>query len=236
MSNHRLLRRLRLQLKCWSGDVRNVLRHGWGAPRVDQRLFVDPAEIRQATAGWRFDRTASGDVVGGDWDLDLVPVERLAKIDLVSRRMRENLSWDEAGLYRLMMRLIGKSRSGAYDGCRTLDDVVLRYDRVDALIAHLRAGGAFLEGRALGRVREQGGVLVHIGREGQYIFGRTGCHRLAVARGLGLPAMPVLLGVVHAGALHSGAFKRVLARSRSLRQAMKAGESRLRPAGTFQRE
>lgn len=219
MNDLRLLRSLRLQLRCWSGDFRNVLRHGWGAPRVNQRLFVDPAEIGHATAHWRFDRTESGHVAGGDWDLDLVPVERLAKVRLVARRMQENLSWEEVGLYRLMMRLIEKSRSGTYDGCRTLDDVVLRYERLDALIADLGAGGAFLDGRALGHVREHGGVLVHVGREGQVIFGRTGCHRLAVARTLGLPAIPVLLGVVHADALHSGAFGRVVARSRALRLA-----------------
>ena len=212
--------RLRFRLACFSGDARNFLRYGVNAPKVAQRLYVHPAAIENTTRRWLFNRTECGKVLQGDWDQDLIPIDELEKIALASQRVRENVSWEKVGMYRLMMRLIRKNRNGVYDGCRTLDDVVRRYERLDELIDHLKSGGVLLDGEQLGRIREEGGVLVHLGREGQFIFGRTGCHRLAIARTLNLRAMPVLLGVVHADAVSNGKFEAVVERSRQLRAGL----------------
>jgi uncharacterized ParB-like nuclease family protein len=52
--------------------------------------------------------------------------------------------------------------------------------------------------------RERGGILVHVDREGRPVYnGWSGCHRLAIARHLALPTVPVSVGVVHADAVRS---------------------------------
>lgn len=48
-----------------------------------------------------------------------------------------------------------------------------------------------------GQNRELGGIEIHIGPEGEPIFGDSGNHRLAMALVLGLPRIPAMLGFVH---------------------------------------
>jgi hypothetical protein len=111
------------------------------------------------------------------------------------------LSWRDAGAYDYMMGRI--AQSGELDGCRTLTDVVKRYDRLDELFEQVQREGRL---RAVPEVRpntfrEQGGVYMHIGRNNSPIFGTGGCHRLAIAKVLDLEEIPTQLGVVHPEAL-----------------------------------
>jgi hypothetical protein len=106
--------------------------------------------------------------------------------------MESRKTWKECGAYKYMHEMIKKGI--ALDGCYNEYDVEKRYERLSDLILHLKNGGAFYNSTYF---REIGGVFVHIGRNGEIIFGGGGCHRLAIAQKLGLKNIPAQIGVVH---------------------------------------
>ena len=87
-----------------------------------------------------------------------------------------------------------------WDDCTDFNDVVSRYARLDELFSYLQGGGKFRTRKELygsRTFREQGGVYIHIDREGNPVFGGGGCHRLALAKILQLDIIPAQLGIVH---------------------------------------
>lgn len=187
-------------------DIPNFVRFGPGAPKAGQRIYINPGCVHNWV--FLFSRRDTGKVIDGDWDNAVVPLTEIPKIRIVHRRIREGLSWQEAGAYDNLMQRI--QDLGPRDGCSDLEDVKARYDRVDALIEHLAKGGRFLTSAEMGAYREFGGVYIHVGRNGEPIFGGGGCHRLAIAQGLGLERIPAQVGVVHRRAVTSGAFRSLM--------------------------
>ena len=86
-----------------------------------------------------------------------------------------------------------------YDDCGSLDEVVARYRKLDRFYQHLVNGGRYHTMYELkpNNFREQGGVHINIGRNGELLFGGGGCHRLAIAQILKLPQIPAQIGVCH---------------------------------------
>lgn len=176
-------------------DLYRMARHGLFAPRWSERIWIDPMECTRAVAV--FPRNATGHVVGGDWDLRTSGIDSIPKIRMARLHWQDGVPWADTGAYDYMMARIGER--GRLDGCRTLDDVVRRYEALDRIFAVVSREGrmlsrAELPGRSL---REKGGIFVHIGRDNQPIFGIGGCHRLAMAQILGLSRIPAQLGVLH---------------------------------------
>lgn len=189
-------------------DLANILRFGLDAPRHSQTLFLDPREIRLAMLPDILSRADTGRVIGGDWDQHIRPVNDINKIRMVKARIHDGKTWEDAGAYQIMEAHIQKHRT--YDDCTTMDDVVRRYQRLDRIIDAIRTEG-FLKMAKIhkGTFRESGGVYVHIGRNGEYIFGIGGCHRLAIAQALQLKRIPVQLGVVHKEAIANGHWNKI---------------------------
>lgn len=187
-------------------DVHNRVRFGPGAPVCAQRLYTDPNRITHYLNA-RPHRHDTGRVMPGDWDLNVNPLNQLEKMVICQRHFVEGQSWEEAGAYDLLARMLAKKQS--HDGCRTMDDVKRRYEAVDRLYDHLQSGGEFLNREQIsGRsaFREDRGIYVHVGRSGELIFGKGGCHRLAIAQILGLPQVPVQVGMIHREAVLNGHF------------------------------
>jgi hypothetical protein len=100
------------------------------------------------------------------------------------------LSWKESGAYEIMNNLIEKK--GSFDNCISNEDIKARYKKIDELHNTIKS-----DQRIKPRLeiiprnhREHGGILIHIGRDGQPIFGGSGCHRLSIARVLNLKKHP----------------------------------------------
>lgn len=186
-------------------DLGNRLRYGPGAPRMGQAIYVCPREVTRVTH--RFNRKDTGRVRAGDWDLETLPIESLPKVEIVHRKLREGITWEEAGAYDLMAELM--TQYDAPDGCRSLGDVERRYRELDALIDHLRRGGALLSNSRRGGFRAFGDVYIHVGRDGSPIFGRGGAHRLAIGQVLDLAIIPAQVGVVHPAAIAAGSYQRL---------------------------
>jgi hypothetical protein len=99
--------------------------------------------------------------------------------------------------------MLGKiAQTGGYDGCHSLADVRRRFDELDAVFERIQTTGRLSTRAELDptNFREVGGVLMHIGLNGEPVFSGAGCHRFAMALLLKQP-FPAQLGVVHASGL-----------------------------------
>lgn len=160
---------------------------------------VSPDRIERHTRA--FDKWESvGLVTGGDWDRTAEPLERAPKCRGCFERFVEGKDWEETAAVPYVLDRI--QREGQYDGCTTRSDVLERYRTVDDLYRSVRENG-FLSERELDSgthddKRSFDYVAVHVGRTGELIFARSGCHRLAIAKILDVDEIPVWVRARHA--------------------------------------
>lgn len=194
------LRRFRRRFHITRFDLRNKIRHGPEAPKIYERIWLDPMacdRILQARKGQEY----SAQVLDGDWDLCTYRVEELAKIKFCIDHWERGMSWEAAGAYDHMLthiKEVGPTMHGS-----TRADVVRRHDELDAIYNRIHNDNRLLSRQELKGTtfREFGGVYVHIDRELNPIFGGSGCHRFAISRILSLPIIPAMVGIVHVDAL-----------------------------------
>lgn len=186
-------------------DLENVRKYGWDqAPRVFETIWIDPNKVSKGLRPW-YKRSQSASVVPGDWDLDTKDLGKNFKIVACHKHFCEGLDWQETGVFDYMLQRIEKN--GVFDECKTYEDIIRRYQSIDQLYERLSADGRLktqAELKEAKATREKGGVHVHVGRDGELIFGGGGCHRLAIAQLLGMKKIPAQLGVVHPDAVHAG--------------------------------
>lgn len=191
-------------------DLGNVVRYGWqNAPRTFERIWIDPKSVRFYVVDTGFSRADSGRVIGGEWDRVLEPFDQQYKVKACRQHFLENVSWEETGVYDMMLDRIAER--GVFDGCRNRDDVVKRYQDIDRLHESLaREEGVKTQQQLHPKtLREKGGIHIHISRAGEPLFAGGGFHRLAIARLIGLPRIPAQLGVVHEQAVANGVMPRL---------------------------
>jgi hypothetical protein len=78
---------------------------------------------------------------------------------------------------------------------RTVKDLPRQWRRIETLYERIERQGLRTQ-RELGTLRPWDEVVVAIGRDGRRLF-LNGRHRLAIARILDLPEIPVLVGLRH---------------------------------------
>ena len=177
----------------------SVARYGRSAPRFRELCYLKPSRrlfgLRRKTV--RLEESSS--VLGGCWDMDQVNVTDLPAIRQCLLHWVEGLSWEQSGAFGRMLEEL--KLHGEVDGCRTFEDVVARYRRLDAVYAHAKATGRLRTSAersdASHRQREHGGIVFHFDRHGLPVFGGYGQHRLAIAIALNLELIPAQVGVVH---------------------------------------
>ena len=140
-------------------------------------------------------------ILGGDWDANTFPITTQWKIAACLDHWVHHIPWHETGVYDRMMELI--RQHGAVDQCRTLGDVIARYERLDQIYRVVKAEGRLRSRSELDpkNFREGGGIYIHVGRSGEPLFGLGGNHRLAIAIALDLSVFPAQVGVVHSKAV-----------------------------------
>lgn len=206
-------------LRTWPSDLKNVFLFGKNAPRRHMRLYVKTSAVKLYMKDWAF-RSAHGytfaqlvnPIDRSDWDSFVGPLSASSNLRVCFRKLEQNLSWEEAGEYDRMMKII--SRKGVKDGCDSLSDVEERCRALDHLIAEVR-GSKMLKphSQVASTVREKGGIGVAIDRDGRLVKTGGGLHRFGIAWGLGVEIIPVCLLAVHIDAILSGAWSQVADRS-----------------------
>jgi hypothetical protein len=176
----------------------NVIRFGKAAPRPNERIWIDPADVRYALGGLP---VRSGYVVDRWPPADPVPFDEHVHVRFALAHWRDGVPWEETGAYDYMLEQIASR--GRQDGCFDVDDVRRRYERLDALFETVRREGRLRTRSELDPdVRdEDGGILVHIGPAGEPAIGDSGKHRMTIAKLVGLEVVPARIGYVHRDAI-----------------------------------
>lgn len=178
-------------------DLSNLRVHGRTGPRYAERVWINPLAVGTFVVDRNVNRAQTGQVVDGDWDRRTAPLSEQVKIRACELHWKDGVPWEETGVYEHMMEII-KER-GSADSCRTMADVVARYERLDVMFQQICAEGQLRSRDELQRrgFRARGEIYIHIGRGPQLLFGGGGCHRFAAAQIAGLECIPAQLGAVH---------------------------------------
>ncbi|WP_290818576.1 hypothetical protein [Halovivax sp.] len=187
---------------------------------------VSPDRIRRHTRReyppYRDRLALFGAVRGGDWDRrDGPPVDSgyrgpPAELFLADRfegsvlyrslegRFERGVPWEETPLVREVLDLVEESGPDrVWHECETAADVRRRCERLDALYASIRDDGYRSQRARFGTDPSVGfrhclrhEIAVDVGRDGELLL-VCGKHRLAIAKLLGLDAVPVVFLVRH---------------------------------------
>lgn len=122
-------RNLNSRLKALVKDSKNKNRYGPEAPLFAECLWIRLSELECALKHWSTKQ--SGEVVS-DWPME--KVTKVREIDVVkacTRHWRDNIPWEETGIYQQMMNYI--KRRGKVDRLTSEDDIRTRYSELDDL-------------------------------------------------------------------------------------------------------
>lgn len=140
------------------------------------RLHVDT----RATRGSKW--YDFGLVRAGDWDLQTrprnVPLEETPTHLSVFHRYVQGRPWPETPIFAAKLAVI--ATEGEIDGCRTREELLVRYQRLDQVYEELRSDGWRLEEEVGGRFEDN--LAVSITRTGGFLLANGGEHRIAIAR------------------------------------------------------
>ena len=186
-------------------DIHNRLRYGAGAPRYAELIWVDPSSIKTALVlPAPVARYGSGRVVRQFPDASVaprVPVQDIDKIAACLEHFSGGVSWHQTRFIRShaveLADRMGWSRSVA------VDFLVNRFSCYDDLYEQIKTEGQMRTRQELRRrnFREEGGVVVHLGPDGELFYGKCGNRRFAIALALGLQTIPAIPGYVHVDSL-----------------------------------
>ena len=143
----------------------------------------------------------SGYVIDRWPPVDPIPFEDHPHVRFALAHWRDGVSWEQTGAYEYMMEQIRKR--GRQDGCHDFGDVRRRYERLDELYETARREGRLRTTSELGAAsrKQDAGILIHIGPEGETAIGDSGKHRMTIAKLLDLDVVPARIGYVHRDAL-----------------------------------
>lgn len=167
--------------------------------------WISPDILTREIPGREFRRQHTpGVVVGGDWDLNTVDFSG-KHFEAFRQRFVEGKPWKQTILYQ---DAISRTPGNYYHGCRTEGEVADRLRQYELIYEAIARHGYLSQRELLLRSRAAGShdirtspveldeVLVHIDRNGNYIFD-DGRHRLSMAKILGVRQIPVLVIVRH---------------------------------------
>ncbi|WP_096388816.1 hypothetical protein [Halopenitus persicus] len=184
--------------------------------RVDPRdiEYVSGLEIERRETGrhleyvrrpWYHRCAEYGDVLDGAWDAAEVRFADLVEWTLIAERFGEGIPWTETSVYEEFVACI--ERGHPIYGCSTVGELHERFEYLEDLKKSMASKGY----RRVTRIDSDGAVgvgsdgaaaldevTVDIGRDGELLHHTNGRHRLALAKVLDIPEIPVLVKVRHA--------------------------------------
>lgn len=191
-------RGFRERLLIYKKDLRNKLKYGWSAPLFNERIWVDPRKIEYMIEREEVERVsglhrskASGVIV--DWSEveNFKHIEEEFRIQYCYAHWKEGKSWEELGVIDHM------SKSKKY-GSWPRKKIKARFEMLDRAFEETKKERRLKTREEMdpSNFRESEGILVHIGADGDVIFGGNGFHRLAIAKVLELEKIPACVGLV----------------------------------------
>ena len=196
-------RNFRNRLKIYRRDLRNKLKYGWSAPLYNERIWVDPRKIEYMIGKHEVKRVtglhrskASGVIV--DWSEveNFKHIEKEFRIQYCYAHWKEGISWEDLGVIDYM------TQTKKY-GPWPREKIVARFEMLDRAFEETKKEGRLKTREEIdpSNFRETEGILVHIGTDGELIFGGNGFHRLAISKVLELEKIPACVGLVDRDAI-----------------------------------
>ena len=182
----------------------------WAQACLKDRLLTEVPtwEIRQVMFDWLHvgdHRLHISDyfIGGGDWSVFLRSIEKSAIVHEAEQLIEKNLAWSETQDYRAMLQAI--EHGTPLRRQQTLldsEEAIARYfDRFQILLESIRTRGMLrpceVDRPAGGLVESEIGVALN--RDGSLVKLPGAQHRVAIARAIGLPRIPVEVRMIHAG-------------------------------------
>ena len=165
-------------------------------------LSVPPSEIEYKTLlpGSALRGRGCGWVLDGDWDAPEHPFVNDMRYQSVRDVVSSGSRWQDTREYAGDLATLQKGLPVRH--CWTCEELDMRFDALDRLIETIRCEGYLTQSELRRRrTREaqlgrQDEISVAIGRHGDILY-RDGAHRLAIAKLVGTPLVPVEVEVRH---------------------------------------
>jgi hypothetical protein len=178
----------------------NLAKHDFCAlPDPARTIAIDPASVSRLARIHLATKQSLGNklhdfgrIIEGDWDrvYDGRPnpliTDGLTHSSAVLRYV-EGVPWEETPRFSRCLRVI--SEGGKIDNCRTREDLVDRYRRLDEIYADMQRNGYLVERLQ----RFENTIFVSVDRDGSFLLGQGGKHRLAISIILGLTRIEVFV-------------------------------------------
>jgi hypothetical protein len=167
---------------------------------VDKMYWVSPQKIVYSALREFNIHDFKGHVIGGDWDRLEKRFEDLDVCIALKQVCLEGKDWTETVFYH---RAIDELNQGHYLwGCKDKSDFDQRCKGLESLFHRIRQEGyksqceLMHSGQVYDPMQAEEEVTVSIGRHGDLLFS-DGAHRLAIAKLLGIPEIPVKIAARH---------------------------------------
>jgi len=170
--------------------------------RSQRLLTVPPSDIEYKTLlpGSVLRGRGCGWVLGGDWDALEHPFVNDRRFRSVRDVLISGSRWQDTEEYAEALTTLERGLPVRH--CWTREELDRRYDALDGLVETIRRDG-YVTQRELRRRRtreaqlgRQDEISVAVGRHGDILY-RDGAHRLAIAKLVGTPVLPVEVEVRH---------------------------------------
>lgn len=133
------------------------------------------------------------DVLAGDWDLDSEAFELKRKHRSMVEHLRNGAAWRDTPLFEYYTRLL--ENRGVFLGMRNIAEIERYYtEHFDEMVNSISEHGFRVSAETDGRIDIP---HVHIGRDGEFLFGDNGNHRLVIAREVGVERIPCRVRARH---------------------------------------
>lgn len=191
---------LEMQLKMFISD--------W---EFDYQYSIDLDRVTADAAGFYVPRgEGPNEIVGGDWDRDLVSFEmwpytqddyqydRYGNVEVyhaIKQRFEEGLPWEETEFYQRSLERLAEGKRLWSFNATSREELDERCTEVEELYERIRTEG-YQSQDELDDGYAGDEVSVLITRNGRYVF-NDGIHRFAIAKVLGVETIPVVVTVRH---------------------------------------
>jgi 2-polyprenyl-3-methyl-5-hydroxy-6-metoxy-1,4-benzoquinol methylase len=153
----------------------------------EETLYIDPEKI-EYVAQKGFDiYKYKGRVLGGDWDIEVVPFKELDFFKSFQMRVEDNIPWEETDYYKRVLQQIAEGK--VKWGCKSKEELDERCSKLDVIYRDMKEHG-YREGW------NENEITVNIGRNGELLF-NNGRHRLTFGKLLGMREIPAKVTVRH---------------------------------------
>ena len=189
-------------------NTSNRVKYGLSSPKFSETLWIEatdkqmslPDEVIKESFG-KFRIMTSGEVVKSAWPIGRAEPYMCERIKYCIEHWVNGVPWKDTGIYEYIDKEL--KREGAKDGCRNFDDIVRRYDNLDAIFEQAKTERSLRLKEDIDPILYWGKPQehkVHIGPEGEPFLEEYGYHRFAIAYILKIP-FPAQIGLVHISAI-----------------------------------